>query len=90
MKRGKYQADVDQYVKEMLVTKPRNKVCKEVEQACQRYVDDLKRDDLDFRPHDADFVIGIIEKTFVNVKGEALDGSPLKNKPIILLPWIIR
>ena len=87
MKRGKYQDEVDQYVQEILVTKSRNKVCKEVEQSCQRYVDDLKRDDLEFRPHDADFVIGIIEKTFVNLKGQAIDGTPLKNHHLKLLPW---
>jgi len=87
VKRGKYQDEVDQYVQEILVTKSRNKVCKEVEQSCQRYVDDLKRDDLEFRPHDADFVIGIIEKTFVNLKGQAIDGTPLKNHHLKLLPW---
>lgn len=60
---------------------------KEIIQACQRYVDDLENPDYDFRTKDADFVIGIIEKTFVHDKGERLDGSPLRGEPFILEPW---
>lgn len=60
---------------------------KEIIQACQRYVADLENPDYDFRTKDADFVIGIIEKTFVHDKGERLDGSPLRGEPFILEPW---
>ena len=56
---------------------------------CQRFLDDLKRKDLELREKDPDFVVGIIERTMVNQKGEALDGSPLEKKPLILLPWQI-
>ena len=56
---------------------------------CQRFLDDLKRKDLELREKDPDFVVGIIERTMVNQKGEALDGSPLAKKPLILLPWQI-
>lgn len=60
---------------------------KEVVQACQRFLDDLKRDDLELRPKDPDFVIGIIEKIFVHNQGEDMNGESLRNKPLILQPW---
>lgn len=60
---------------------------KEVVMACQRFMDDLERDDLELRTKDPDFVIGIIEKTMVHMKGETLDGTPLLNKPFVLEPF---
>lgn len=54
---------------------------------CQRFLDDLKRDDIELRTHDPDMVIGIIEKLFVHKQGEDLDGNSLKNTPLILQPW---
>ena len=57
--------------------------------SCQRFLDDLKRKDIELRDRDPDFVINIIEKTLVHMKGEALDGSPLTGEPFILLPWQI-
>lgn len=56
---------------------------------CQRFLNDLKRDDLDFRTRDADFVCGFIEGFCVHEKGEAIDGTPLKGKPLLLQPWQI-
>lgn len=55
--------------------------------ACQRFLDDLKRDDIELRDRDPDFCINIIQKTLVHMKGEALDGTPLTGQPFILLPW---
>ena len=55
--------------------------------ACQRFMDFLKREDLDVKTHDADFVIGIIEATYHHRQGEALDGSPMRGKPYLLEPW---
>lgn len=55
--------------------------------ACQRFLDDLQRDDIELRDRDPDFCINIIEKTLVHMKGEALDGTPLTGQPFILLPW---
>ena len=49
--------------------------------ACQRFIDDLENDKWDFRPKDAEFVIRIIEKTFVHIKG------PARGKPFLLEPW---
>ena len=60
---------------------------KEIVQACQRFLDDLNNPDYDFSTKDAEFVIGIIEKTFVHDKGERLDGTPLRGEPFILEPW---
>ena len=55
--------------------------------ACQRFQAFRARDDLDFRTHDADFVIGIIESTFHHRQGQALDASPMRGKPFLLEPW---
>lgn len=55
--------------------------------SCQRFIDDLENDDYDFRTKDADFVIGIIEKTIVHDQGERLDGTPLRGEPFLLEPW---
>lgn len=60
---------------------------KEIIQMCQRFLDDLDYEKYDFLWKDAEFVIGVIEKTFVHDKGERLDGSPLKGEPFILEPW---
>jgi phage terminase large subunit-like protein len=60
---------------------------KEIIQMCQRYLDDLNNSEYEFKPKDAEFVINVIEKTFVHDKGERLDGSPLKGEPFILEPW---
>lgn len=60
---------------------------KEIIQMCQRFVEDLNNKEYEFLPKDAEFVINIIEKTFVHDKGERIDGSPLKGEPFILEPW---
>ena len=56
---------------------------------CVRFLADLKRDDLELRKKDADFVCGFIEQIFVHEKGEEIDGTPLKNKPLLLQDWQI-
>lgn len=55
--------------------------CKEVIQAAQRFLDDLQDERYELKAKDAEFVIGIIEKTFVHIKGT------LKGKPYILEDW---
>ena len=62
---------------------------KEILLACIRFQKDLKRDDLELREHDPDFVIGIIEKLMVHRQGETPAGDPLTNKPLLLEPWQI-
>ena len=55
--------------------------CKELIQACQRFLDDLTDPRYEIRHKDAEFCIGIIEKTFVHIKGTA------KGKPYVLEDW---
>lgn len=58
-----------------------------IKKACQRFLDDLNNDEYEFRTLDADFVIGVIERTIVHDQGERLDGSPLRGEPFLLEPW---
>lgn len=60
---------------------------KEVILACQRFLDDMQRDDIELRSSDPDFVIGIIENVMVHKQGEGLDGKSLVGKPLLLQPW---
>ncbi|MFN0222119.1 terminase large subunit [Paenibacillus sp. KR2-11] len=60
---------------------------KELIQACQRFLKDLENPAYDFDPADAEFVIEIMEDTFVHDQGEALDGTPLRGTPFLLEPW---
>lgn len=67
----------------------RRKAGKEVILACARFKKDLKRDDLELRSKEPDFVIGIIERTMVHKQGEDMTGAPLMNKPLFLQNWQI-
>ena len=62
---------------------------KEVIKACDRFLADLKREDLETHDNDSAFVLGIIERTMFHKQGEDLDGNPLIGKPLILQPWQI-
>lgn len=55
--------------------------------ACMRFLDDLKRDDIELREEQPDAAISIMEGMLVHRKGEAMDGTPLLGKPFILEPW---
>ena len=59
----------------------------EIVSACRRFLDDLERPEFELHRRDPDFVCGIIEKLMVHKQGEALDGTPLTNSPLILQPW---
>ena len=61
----------------------------EIVAACQRFMDDLQRDDLEMRSHDPDLAINIMQTTLVHAQGEDLDGRPLLGRPFILEPWEI-
>lgn len=54
---------------------------------CQRFLDDLENPEFDFRMHDAETVIMIIESTFVHMQGQRLNGSPLRGEPFLLEPF---
>src|SRR5690625_1943229 len=60
---------------------------KETIQMCKRFFRDLENDNYDFDPKNAEFVIQIIEKTFVHQKGEDMEGRPLRGRPFLLEPW---
>lgn len=55
--------------------------------SCKRFLDDIESGKWEIKTKDADFVIGIIESTFKHRQGQALDGTPMRNKPFLLLPW---
>lgn len=59
----------------------------EVVDACKRYLEDLKREDLELRTHDPDLAINIMETTLVHAQGEDIEGRPLLGRPFILEPW---
>ena len=65
----------------------RKVACKEVKQSCERFIRGLQDERYDFNPTNAEFVIQIIEKTFVHQKGESMEGIPLRGKPFLLEPW---
>ena len=49
--------------------------------AAQRFLNDLENPKWEIRTRDADFVIKIIENTYVHIKG------PARGKPFLLEPW---
>ena len=55
--------------------------------ACKRFLNDLERDDLDFRQEDFDFVIDWIEGTVHHIQGEDKDGRSFKGTPMLLTDW---
>lgn len=71
---------------ESIVSGKKN-ACKEIAESCQRFKKDLESKAYDFNPKDAEFVIQIIEKTFVHQKGENMQGYPLRGMPFLLEPW---
>lgn len=60
---------------------------KDVVNACQRFLNDLKREDIEFRPKIADAACAIMEGLLVHRKGERLDGTPLLGQPFLLEDW---
>lgn len=56
----------------------------DVVNACRRFLEDLERDDLEFRPAQPDAACSIMEGLLVHRKGEAIDGTPLMGKPFML------
>lgn len=62
---------------------------REIAQAAQRFLADLERDDLELHTKEPDFVINVIARTMTHKQGEAMDGTSLVGKPIILEPWQI-
>lgn len=81
----KYKRIAVQYAKDVVSGK--QIAGKEIEQACQRFLDDMNRDDLELKTHDCDLAINLMETLLVHRKGEDLEGNTLLGKPFILQPW---
>lgn len=87
MKKKKYKDIAIKYAKDCVNGKI--VIGKDVVNACQRFLNDLERDDLEFRTKEADAAVSIMEGLFVHRKGEALDGTPLLGQPFLLQPFQI-
>ena len=66
------------------IVEGRKIACPELKQACERFLRDLEDPAFEFDTREAEFVIRLIEQTFVHQQGEALDGTPM---PFLLLPF---
>lgn len=82
---AEYMDQVDSYVSGVLSSDILT--CIEIQQACQRYLDDLASGRWDFRPEPANEIIAIIETTICHQKGQFLDATPLRGTPFYLLPY---
>lgn len=75
-----------QYAKDVVSGKEK-RAGAEVVAACERFLADLERDDLELRTRDPDTAIAIMEQTLVHNKGEDMDGNPLLGRPFRLEPF---
>lgn len=83
--KGKNAPDVIKYVEAVhRGTKPS---CPEELAAVERFLRDLENPAWEFKCHDAEFMIQVIEKTLCHAQGETIDGKPLKGRPFRLLPY---
>jgi phage terminase large subunit-like protein len=82
---GKYAAEVLEYARS--IVDGRKVAGEDLQLACERFLRDIESGEYDIRTADADFVIGIIQSVFKHRQGEALDGTPLRGKPLLLEPW---
>ena len=60
---------------------------KESKQAVSRFFKDLDNPEYEIDHKAPDFCIGIIESTICHQQGEMIDGTPLRGKPFLLLPF---
>ena len=58
--------------------------------ACERFLSDIERKDLELRTHDPDIAIAIIETTLVHAQGEDMEGRPLLGRPFLLEPPCVK
>ena len=78
--KGKNSKIVMDYVKPITIGK--KTACEDTKLTCERFLKDLNNQDYDFCVKDAEFVIQLIEKVFVHVKGDRFF-----KKPFLLEPW---
>ena len=87
MKAKDYTGTAKQYARDVVEGK---KIAgAEVALACQRFLDDLERDDIELKPRDPNAVLSIMEGFFVHQQGEDIHGRPLLGQPFLLEPWQI-
>lgn len=85
MIKGRYWQEVETYARAVVegsIIANKDRVL-----ACRRFLRMVEEGRYDVRPKDADFVIGIIEKTFRHRQGQDLRGRPMRGKPFLLEPW---
>lgn len=61
--------------------------CRELRQGVGRFFSDLENPAYRIDHEAAEFCIGIIEATVCHQQGEGMDGSPLRGRPFLLLPY---
>ena len=65
----------------------RKRACKETRQAVERFYRDLENPAYEISHKGPEFCISIIERTFCHQQGEAIDGTPMRGKPFLLMPF---
>lgn len=82
---GKNWKDVLEYTES--IRSGRKVACLELKQAVERFYKDLENPNYDINPKSPEFCIQIIEKTLKHQQGEALDGTPMRGEPFLLMPF---
>lgn len=55
--------------------------------AARRFLRDLEECRFDWHPEEAEEISLLIETLFAHMKGEAIDGTPLRGRPFLMQPW---
>lgn len=83
--KGKSWADVINYANS--IREGEKVACKELQQAVERFFQDLENPNYWMDSKAPEFCIQIIEKTLCHQQGEKLDGTPLRGTPFKLEPY---
>ena len=83
--KGKHWGEVLEYADS--IRSGKKAACPELKQAVERFYNDLDNPEYYMDCKAPDFCIGLIESTLCHRKGESLDGTPLRGKPFLLLPF---
>lgn len=83
--KGKNWTDVINYANS--IREGKKIACKELQQAVERFFQDLENPDYWVDSKAPEFCIQIIEKTLCHQQGEKLDGTPLRGTPFKLEPY---
>lgn len=61
--------------------------CKEQKQMVERFFNDLENPEYEIDHYAPEFCIKVIESTLCHQQGEAIDGTPMRGKPFILMDF---